>query len=306
MIHMLLAAALAAPPTLTIHTEDVTRFYEALEQAETLGTRRALRDHYLKPGTPGLAAFSRREFRLRSLASQVDASRAYYDHLQTQFADWPAIEPQVQDVWDRFVAHYPDARSSEVTIVVGRFTSGGFIADPGVLVGLELFGRTPDLDTSRWPQWLKDGMLPMSELEPLIVHELVHWQQVDVAPDGTARGFHGGQDRLAQVIREGAADFVAEMLCGRHTNPVQKAYGLEHEAALWAEFHPERHARGAGRWLYAKSPDPEVPKDLGYFIGYRIVQAYYAQAEDPQQALREILSFDDAEQLLIDSGYSPT
>ena len=39
-------------------------------------------------------------------------------------------------------------------------------------------------------------------------------------------------------------------------------------------------------WLYNSSPTQ--PRDLGYWVGYRIVKSYYLHAQDKSRALREI------------------
>ena len=64
------------------------------------------------------------------------------------------------------------------------------------------------------------------------------------------------------------------------------------------------HGTETTGWLYG-NPPPGRPADLGYFIGYRIAEAYYAQAADKAAALRDILRVQDVERILAASGYSP-
>ena len=45
--------------------------------------------------------------------------------------------------------------------------------------------------------------------------------------------------------------------------------------------------------------------DLGYWVGYRIVKAYYQRAADKQQAFREILGLSDPQAFLNKSGWRP-
>jgi hypothetical protein len=47
----------------------------------------------------------------------------------------------------------------------------------------------------------------------------------------------------------------------------------------------------------------EKGNDLGYWVGYRIVKAYYQRAADKQQALREILELSDPHAFLTKSGW---
>jgi hypothetical protein len=48
----------------------------------------------------------------------------------------------------------------------------------------------------------------------------------------------------------------------------------------------------------------ERPKDLGYYMGYRIAQAYYDSASDKREAIRDILAIRDAHEFLKKSGYA--
>ena len=57
-------------------------------------------------------------------------------------------------------------------------------------------------------------------------------------------------------------------------------------------------------WLYGGQPEGR-PADIGYFIGYRIAQAYYDKSEDKQAAVREILQVNEFRAFLVESGYEP-
>ena len=49
---------------------------------------------------------------------------------------------------------------------------------------------------------------------------------------------------------------------------------------------------------------PGRPGDLGYFMGYRIAQAYYLKATDKAQAIRDLITVRDPAALLVQSGYA--
>jgi hypothetical protein len=48
----------------------------------------------------------------------------------------------------------------------------------------------------------------------------------------------------------------------------------------------------------------EWPQDIGYFVGFRIVQSYYENAADKSAAFQEILAVTDYELFLQKSGYA--
>jgi uncharacterized protein YjaZ len=56
--------------------------------------------------------------------------------------------------------------------------------------------------------------------------------------------------------------------------------------------------------MYGGSPIEGGPNDLGYFMGYRICQSYYEQAEDKTAAIAAILTTKDVNALLEASGYA--
>jgi uncharacterized protein YjaZ len=81
---------------------------------------------------------------------------------------------------------------------------------------------------------------------------------------------------------------------------------MQHEAELWAEFSKHFDDTNYFPWMYGRPTDGR-PNDLGYFIGYRIAQAYYEKARDKRQALREIITArnGNVRELLAMSGYAP-
>jgi hypothetical protein len=48
------------------------------------------------------------------------------------------------------------------------------------------------------------------------------------------------------------------------------------------------------------------PADLGYYVGYRICEAYFARAQDPTRALRDMFTIQDFHAFLHASGYAET
>jgi uncharacterized protein YjaZ len=90
----------------------------------------------------------------------------------------------------------------DVHFVIGRFNSGGTVSRAGSIIGAE--------------------MLPEpAEVPWLVTHELIHFQQPRLA---------NGRTLLVQSIREGAADFIAELATGRPPSAPYMAYGLANEA----------------------------------------------------------------------------
>jgi uncharacterized protein YjaZ len=109
---------------------------------------------------------------------------------------------------------------------------------------------------------------------------------------------------LGLCIREGTAEFFADLITGRITQDEALPFTLQHERRLWEWFRKEMNGQETGDWMWKKPADPDQPMHVGYVMGYRIVQAYYNNASDKKQAVQEILSVTDFAGLLERSGYA--
>ena len=192
---------------------------------------------------------------------------------------------------------YPDAVFPDVYILIGRLTSGGTTSERGLLIGAEMNGRTPGMPEEELTAWLKQVLTPVDRIPQIVAHELIHFEQT-----------HGGSEvLLGQAIHEGSADFIAELIAGRHINHHVHEWADPREAELWQEFRQKMHDKGYAGWLYGGVPAPDGrPADLGYWMGYKITKAYYDRTVDKRQAIREILDIQDFDAaFLAKSGYAP-
>ena len=65
------------------------------------------------------------------------------------------------------------------------------------------------------------------------------------------------------------------------------------------------HGTDISKWFYDYRPGSDAPYDLGYWVGYRIVKAYYLKSKDRRAALKDIIEMDDPEAFLQRSGWTP-
>lgn len=267
------------PDAARIVTSDVTLFWEVLDSGreETLAAR--LHCDYLRRGTDAVRdLIPMRIVSGERLAETVTTRRERYDAARQSSLTMGEMEPEIRSVFHAMKARYPDAVFPDVYFVVGRLNTGGTVSQRGLLIGAEMYSDH-------------------SGVVPIVAHELVHYQQRPIS--------RGQRTLLAQSIMEGSADFVTELIVGDHINHRAHEYGLPRERELWDEFVQIMHGNDYAGWLYG-SPTDGRPADLGYFIGYRITQAYYARAGADDQALREILNVTDYAAFLQRSGYDPS
>lgn len=280
--------------------EDVHNFWKAwdLAAASPEERREIFQREYLDAGTPGLQSFiNLRIDNVDRLLNAIDAAPRYYASLRESSKGLDTLKPQLRQAFRRLQEMFPEAVFPDTYLVMGALNSGGTIDLSGVLIGFEMNARGPDSPLDELSEWHRRVIGTIDALPVIIVHEWVHIQQA-------VYGRLDFTDLLGRSIIEGAADFIAELAMGSHTNTSVHDWATPREAMLWGEFQEVMHGEDTSGWLYGGTGDTDRPADLGYFIGYRIVEAYYQQAEDPAAALREIISMTDPEDFLHRSGYT--
>jgi len=279
--------------------EDAERFAN-LFQTGALPDAGALQAAYLEPGTRGVGIFTPQRIQnAENLAANIAAEPERYRR---------AIEvclPPVRDLQPaasatlRTVARLLDVSGMvpegaypnpvPAYVVFGAGNSGGTAAPDGLVFGLEVLCDDQDETTIA------------QVIEEFTAHEVTHVYQMQVR-DGSE-----GEGLLAMALSEGFADFVMELALDRpsRTDAERAAYGLAHEAELWAEFKADVDAgeMGTGDWMYGVGRGGRV-NDLGYWIGKRICEAYYERAADKTEALHTLLKLDDPAAVLAASGYA--
>ncbi len=250
----------------------------------------------------------------RSAAEQLLHALAQYPHYyaavrgRTLSVDTnSAIRQGIRQGLTKLAQIYPEARFPNIYFLIGTLSTGGTVAQSGMLMGTEQSASDPATPLDELPDWARKGM-PWHRFESLVglvVHEAVHTQQKP-APEGQH------DTLLRHSLGEGIADFVSELAVGpwaAHTP--RQIYGRAHEHEVWVDFQDEMEIAGDSiirMWMYngmLPAGQNHGAVDIGYWVGYRIAGAYYARAKDKRAAVRELLELRDAEAILRTSGYAP-
>jgi uncharacterized protein YjaZ len=75
------------------------------------------------------------------------------------------------------------------------------------------------------------------------------------------------------------------------------------ERELWDEFQKDMDGKDTSHWLYGRSGGNGRPLDLGYWMGYKISEAFFNNAVDKKQAVRDMLLIKDCKAFLNASRY---
>jgi Predicted Zn-dependent protease (DUF2268) len=287
------------PEAAKLITTDIPNFWRVFDKAALITAGELFQREYIDAGSPGLKGFlDNRIVNGRYLAAAVAARPRYYAAIRKNslaLDGSPEIKASIRAGFRRLKALYADARFPDVYFVIGRLNSAGTTSSSGLLIGVEMNGRDESTPLDELTTWERAVTGRIADLPHIVAHELVHIQQ------STAGG--GGQTLLHYSLREGGADFIAELASGAHTNRVQHAYGNAHEHELWEEFRKDMHGADLSHWLFQGDRSTDRPADLGYYIGYKICQAFYRRASDQSEAVRRIIRIADADGFLRESGY---
>lgn len=295
------AAQYATPDSARVDFADVTRFFEAAAALPTAATRRdsarVLFERYYYPGSDGLLDFiERRIGSAFQLADKIRDRPGYYAHLPRSLGGLGVIAPRIRAALGRFEAMWPDAVFADVYFLIGRMSSGGTTSPDKLLIGAEMYGRDSAAPAGELNEWEARVLRDTGMVVTIVVHELMHVNQPPLSGASATV--------LSQALREGGADFVAELVTGQNINDHVHAWANPREHEVWQEFQAAMDGREFGRW-FGNSGEAGRPPDLGYYVGYRIAKALYDRSPDKRRAIGEILRGTDVQALLAASGYSP-
>ena len=280
-------------------TTDIERFWKAYDEAKTSSDPASVfQREYLNKGTQGLQEFLEKRIQnATQLATVVQTRRKYFDSIRQttlQLARDAALKDQIHANFAALQRLYPEATFPDTYFLIGRFNSGGTTGQTGLLIGTEFYARTAESPLEELTPWERVNTQPISKLPFLVTHEMVHTLQ---APAPLVRTL------LYQSLHEGAADYLADLASGERPTGPYFQYGSQNEKRLWTEFEAVMNGTDTSNWLYQGDRIKDRPADLGYFIGYRVVQAYFERASDKRQAVRDILEVRDPAGFLNQSGY---
>jgi hypothetical protein len=287
-------------------TSDIEHFWKAYDAGGVNGTSTPFQTEYLDRASPGLEDFIRsRNLTAASLASMVRLYPRYFADIRAstlRLATDAGVLGRIRDNYRKIADLYPSAVFPPVTFLIGRFSTGGTTSAGGMLVGLEFFSITPTTPLDELGRFQRDNVRPLDSLPVIVAHEHAHVLQ------GRAGGIMTRTTKtlLDQSLLEGGADFVTYVVTGQNSNARIQSYGIPHEAELWAEFKAAMHGTDLSQWLYNQgTATGDRPGDLGYFIGYRIAESFYARTADKKLALRAIIEIGNSDLFLTQSGYAP-
>ncbi|MFD0763973.1 hypothetical protein ACFQZI_03870 [Mucilaginibacter lutimaris] len=278
-----------------VYTSDIDRFWTAFDSvrstSDTAKQVQFVQKLYVDKGTEGLKAFMQaRDYDAKLWCKLINKYPKFWQSIK---ANTLSVKGQVNLITaavQTLKKIYPEMRPAKMYFTIGGLRSGGTTTGDMVLVGAEIATADNNTDASELGDWLQTVFKNQqsSNLVSVNIHEYIHTQQKP-----------GGNTVLVQCIREGAADFIAELVTKKPNKNAYVIYGREHENELKLKFNIDMFSTATGLWLYNGSVNPHA--DLGYYIGYAICKAYYKQQSNKKQAIKDIIELDyNNEQQVVD------
>lgn len=271
--------------------QDILHFIDAYELlvpgADTLAI---LRSEYFDRASPGLFMFVEKyDLTPERLRNAIRRYPEDYASIHLMPGLLAANDSTFRSCYRRLKAVIPQAVFPPTYFLVGAHRGIGSGSKEGPLISIEKERRS-SIGTS---------------MNAFLVHEMVHLQQVEaIGLDKYLAIFGPEKSLLALTIREGIAEFFADMAVGEITQEEAREYVIVNEASLWRKFQPDMMGAETGDWMWATPSDPSQPRHVAYYLGARIVQSYYDRASNKMDAVAEILSVTDYPAFLSASGYA--
>ena len=262
-----------SPLKAVFETNDAKNFWIAFDKIDN--SNKNPFNEYIENGSAGVKAFiPNRILNADSLYVMVKKRKHDYESTRNVLDGISAKEKRVKAIYSALKYWYPEAKFPPIYFVYGRFNSVGTSSDDGIIIGTEKLNNL-------------DGVTG------LIAHELIHYQQ----------NIKREQTLLGRCLLEGGADFVGEFISGEAINQVSYKFGENHLDKLSEEFVTRLKQNDCQDWLYGTSKKDDRPNDLGYWIGYKIMEAYFNKHEDKHKAIYNMLNIKDPLIFLKESGF---
>ncbi len=289
--------------TIEFHYEDIANFRKVLDVARQKGdTLQAIKD-YFENGSIGLSAWiNRYDVKPERILKAVKYFPSYYDYLSTLDSVLVGYEDQISEGLNGLKKLYPSefVHIPPVYYFI-LFAGGGSVEMTANMISIDYFGLHDKLDRSEFDRIggiFPKGRLALVGIEQVphvAIHETAHLLQSYIQGELDYVSIYTDKEKqtiLAYAIREGGADFLT-YLGANMVDSIKWAYGEKHEKELWEAMEPilNDHVDDHSGWFSGKAEEhADWPFQIGYYMGFKMVQFYYENSEDKKAALLLILN----------------
>ncbi|MBF2709452.1 gliding motility protein GldB-related protein [Flavobacterium soyangense] len=276
------------PKKVKFFSSDVKNFWTAYKAAskDTINKKKIFGKLYFEKASLGMIDYM--GLKVSSIDKFIATTNSYPKFYATIENKTKKIKSREQEFLNSFIKLkeiYNQAKFPDVYFVIGAFTSGGTVSNNGLLIGINQYCVSKEVELTEFNFQIKSRMSEWSALPNVIAHELIHYQQ---------DGLEKEKITLCYVVREGMADFIGELISGQNANPSLHEWAKGREKSIWAKFKNDMYLDKYDNWIAnSQQSTPENFPDQGYWIGYQICKSYYENATDKKKAIDEMLNIKD-------------
>lgn len=265
-----------------IITTDIDNFWIAYDSVNKVKENKTsvFKQLYLDKGTIGLKDFVKnKDFNEKNYVTAFAKYPEFWESIRKNTLVSSKQIQKTEKALKEFKKLYPNQSKGNIYYTIGALRSGGMPNGADLIVGLEKVVGDKTTNTSEFENKTLQNMFQFSNpslLGFVSVHEFIHT-------------FQKGSEVnvLAKAIKEGSADFIAELALKEKYNSHYLDYGFKNFDLVRNQFKNQLFSQNYENWFY-NSETNEHP-DLGYFVGYAISKNYYANSKNKKQAIKDLI-----------------
>ncbi|MCD0480531.1 DUF2268 domain-containing protein [Chryseobacterium sp. LC2016-29] len=293
----------------TIDIQNFWNSYDKLKDCKSYqDSLNVIQENYLDRATNGLKEFQKvRYFSSEFFVERIKKYKNFYKSVRNNTLLFSESE-NFSNIISKINELYPEGKSAKIAFVIGPMSTPGTISNNYLLIGIEMIAGDKNCDLSEITnENLKSDILSRTnQLDVLnfvaetIAHEYIHTQQKSINKNACQCPL------LENIIKEGVASYISEKLIMKRNTEVQTRaalYANANEKQLWNEMKAELCSKDFSNWLFNALKSKGRPGDLGYRIGYKIVESFYENSTDKNRAIKDMIEMDNPLLFLDKSKY---
>lgn len=289
-----------------IVSADIENFWNAYDKIHTTNDSilqlKYLNELFIEKASRGQKAlFENRKYKPQEYLKAIVNYPKFWNSIRENSTNTDDYKKEIEEGIAKFKKHYPELDHATIYFNMGVFRTPGTGFDDLVLIGSEFALGDINTDSSEFPErynHLKNyyKINPLAHLQFLTIHEYVHTQQKEIV-----------NNTLSQVLFEGVADFIAYKMTNEKSPFKYSTYGEENEAKVKKLFEDQVfNFRRHGEWLWNSNNNQFGTHDMGYFVGFKVAEAHYNQAEDKKAALKTMIELDYHDEAAVEKFVNDT
>jgi hypothetical protein len=288
-------------------TQDIDNFWDAYDHLNKCHSFQdsidCITSRYYEMGSEGFTDFIEKyRYTPQDYVKAIGQYPRFYNSIRKNTLVAKTLEKELHTFSLKVSDYFPGYVPKRICFAISPLQDAGTTTDRFILIGTDILASTKKADLSEFGTSIMARLLAFdTNVRERFIFVVAH----ETAHDLQVHADWNNYELLYRSLLEGSADFIATLLTGVTGIPFLYNYGHDHEKELWVKFkHDIDNNSNSDDWLYNRDRvENGVPNELGYFMGYKIVEKFYKKSPDKKLALKEILEMKNPREFLQKSGY---